>query len=240
MSNVSRFASLILLLLLASTPCHASNFFEPCSAALAKPSFRALAKYLGTKSMPDATISGFESSMCLRLNNHEFIVLPRSIGIDYCDFRDGSSCGPYDNQDGRHFEKNEIFQEFSEASGKHFVLLRDVNLEHGIYTELYDLLFLVDPSGEKGHLPFRIVSLTGASMNNDSGSFTDNPCGEPDPSGNFKSPASVGAVGAPQISSNEGHAVISFSMKEMDCHTRKSTVRTIRFQNVGNRFVETR
>jgi sugar lactone lactonase YvrE len=226
---------------LVPTLGYAQTYFEPCATALSKLSFKALAAYLtANDNLLDTANRQSNPGLCFRLNDHEFLVLPKGFGIYHCEFKAASGCAEYESQVGSRWEMPYVSREFTDKAGKHFVLLKQTTLVHGIYGEAYFILYLLPPSKETNGFPFTIQSLVGASTNNDSGSLTqDDPCGWSSPDAPYTVPRSVSRIDTVSVGNDqEGNATLMFQMTEKDCDSDRMTKFRKKFAFKGGGFLD--
>jgi sugar lactone lactonase YvrE len=113
MNNRLYFHALLLLLSLLPTLGYAQTYFEPCATALSKLSFKALAAYLtANDNLLDTANRQSNPGLCFRLNDHEFLVLPKGFGIYHCEFKAASGCAEYESQVGSRWEMPYVSREF--------------------------------------------------------------------------------------------------------------------------------
>ncbi len=238
------FVWLVMAVFLMPTSVCAEVYFEHCATVVSKPSFKALAAYLTpyleTLGLPGAGDHAPTGGDCFRLNDHEFVVLETiNSGIFHCEFKNDNKCTKYEDPQVFVWQDPTVIKEFTDLSGKHFVLLEQENLEHGVFTQTIAALYLVVPSKDTDNLPFTIQTLVSTSLHNDTGDMTNDPCGWSNPEAPRNVPETVDGIGPLYIGSDRmGHATVTFRMTENTCDTGKTASFHRIFDFSDGRFVD--
>ena len=218
----------------------ATTFFQPCKAVLSNPAFSSLAAYLAkTGNRLDPGIEQSTPNKCFRLNDRRFLVLPNGFDIYDCSFTTQSVCRRYGDMTSRRYEMVELSREFDDETGKHFALLHEAVLEHGIFGEAYDVLYLVPPSGATEGRPYAIQSFWGTSVHGLSGDDETDPCGWLDPDAPYGVAAAVTKMDAFTTGiGKRGEATMTVRLTDRDCDSGTRTHYTKQYGFDGTAFID--
>ena len=235
-------ALLLICACMGADTCKAGNFFQACDTALKTRPFASLAAFVARQDgVIDTSGTDIAPQSCLRLNDHEFFVIPAvsggSVGnLYHCDFKAGRACSPY-GETGRIYPNTEVDTEFTDANGKHFALLASQTLKHGVFSQTYIVFYLADPRKTPDGVPFRLEDM--ASATNFSESDSDNgPCNS-NLNGREYVLHTANAIGSARFTNDlTGNARLSFDITEEDCDTKVNSTYVREYSYRNGHFIE--